>query len=75
MSDLQTKNWYKTLIDKTHSLSEEFGLDDVQTNRFRDFTISVAKEHYKVGNKSGIAWLHKQMREQTQQPLATKETP
>jgi hypothetical protein len=63
MPTTQTRNWYQKLNDNIHSLAEEFGLDDVQTNRFTDFTVNLAKEQYKNGNKSGIAWAFKQARE------------
>lgn len=64
MSEQQTNNWYKTLLDQINSLSEEFGLDDVQTNRFRDFSVTLAKAQYKLGNKYGAAWAFKRAREE-----------
>ncbi len=61
-SDNKTK-WYQGLTDKVNTLAEEFGLDDGQSIRFRDFTFHLAREHYQTGNKSGIAWAFKQARE------------
>ena len=63
MTDTKKDNWYKTLISKLNSLSEEFGLDDMQTVKFRDFVVAIAKDQYKVGNKSGAAWAFQQARE------------
>ncbi len=63
MSEQETKKWYKQLTDSINSLSEEFGLSDTQTNRFQDFAMMIAKEQYRVGNKSGAAWAFKQARE------------
>lgn len=71
MSNTQTRNWFNTLNDSIHSLAEEFGLDDVQTNRFLDFTVNLAREQYKTGNKSGIAWAFKQTREKNPQTQKT----
>ncbi|MBI5369856.1 hypothetical protein HZA85_01530 [Candidatus Uhrbacteria bacterium] len=65
MSEPQTTNWYKTLADNANSLCEEFGLSDTQTNRLRDFVVTVAKNQYRIGNKSGAAWAFKQAREGT----------
>ncbi len=64
MTQPQTNNWYKALLDQIHSLSEEFGLDDEQTNRFRDFSVTLAKEQYKLGNKYGASWAFKRAREE-----------
>lgn len=69
MSEPQTKTWYKNLTDSINLLSEEFGLSDIQTNRFRDFAMTVAKEQYRVGNKSGAAWAFKQAREGSGQSM------
>ena len=63
MSDTQNNKWYSALTDRVNTLSEEFGLDDSQSVRFRDFTMGLAKEQYRVGNKSGISWAFKQARE------------
>lgn len=65
MSDTQNNNWYQLLLDKINSLSEEFGLDDVQTNQFRNFVVRLAKEQYKIGNKYGASWAFKRAREET----------
>lgn len=71
MSEIQNKNWYKTLCDRALSLSEQLGLEDAQALFLRDFVVSVAKEQYMVGNKSGIAWAFKRAREQGWQGAPT----
>lgn len=65
MSNTQQTNWYKLLLDKINCLCEEFGLDDSQTNQFKDFVVSLAKEQYKIGNKYGASWAFKRAREET----------
>lgn len=57
-----TQKWYATLSDKINHLSEEFGLDEVQTDRLRSFIVTTAKEQYRSGNRSGAAWAFKQAR-------------
>jgi len=63
MSNQPTTSWYKKLLSQLNSLGEEFGLDDLQNERFRDFTVALAKDQFRAGNKSGIAWTYKQLRE------------
>ena len=58
-----SKNWYREITSRVNSLSETFGLDDMQTSDLRTFVVSVAKDQYKIGNKSGAAWAFKQKRE------------
>jgi hypothetical protein len=63
MSEPQKNNWYKTLLSRLNNMSEEFGLDDMQTVKFRDFAVALAKEQFKTGNKCGAAWAFQQARE------------
>jgi hypothetical protein len=62
--------WYKKIITECNTLAEKFGLDDLLGQEFRDFVIRVARDQYKVGNKSGIAWLKSEQAKaaQTAQP-------
>ncbi len=72
MTNTQTNNWRKALHDQIIALSEEFGLDDMQTNRFRDFSVMLAQEQYRIGNKYGASWAFKRAREEAGQTLAAK---
>ena len=63
MSEAQTTKWYSNLLSQLNSIAEEFELDPIQSERFRSFTFEVAKDQFKAGNKSGIAWLHRQLRD------------
>jgi len=63
MSDTQNTKWFQVLSDHVNTLCEEFGLSDMQSIRFRDFTVTLAKEQYRVGIKSGASWAFKQARE------------
>ena len=62
MSDTQTTKWYSGLLSQLNTVAEELDLDPLQTEKFKEFTFSIAKSQYKTGNKSGIAWLHRQLR-------------
>lgn len=51
--------WYSVLLDRIHALSRKYDLPEDIANDVQTLTVEVAKEQYKVGNKSGIAWLLK----------------
>ncbi len=76
MPDTQ-KNWFQNLSDHIHQLAEQFDLDELQTQTFRDFVVSIAREQYKIGSRSGAGWAFKQAKEQVnnsrmpQQPVAS----
>jgi len=63
MSEAPKAKWYDSLITRVNTFSEELGLDDFSTSKFRDFMFEVAKEQYKRGNKSGVAWAFKKAEE------------
>lgn len=62
MSEETKNNWYQKLQDKISDLSEQFGLDDGQTNTFRDFVVNLAKDQFRQGSKSGAGWAFDQAR-------------
>lgn len=55
MQNRQT-NWFKKLQDTINEFAGQFGLDDTQTNRFRDFILGIARDQFKAGNRSGAGW-------------------
>lgn len=50
------KGWHIELGAAINGLAEELGLDDMSTQRLREFIFENAKEQYRVGNRSGIRW-------------------
>lgn len=68
MSDTQKSNWLQTLQDRVNRFAEQFELDEVETDTFRDFVVTTARDQFKVGNKSGIGWILKQIREGKMSP-------
>ncbi|PJA45612.1 hypothetical protein CO174_02345 [Candidatus Uhrbacteria bacterium CG_4_9_14_3_um_filter_50_9] len=64
MNEEKKNNWFQALQDKINSLSEQFGLDEVQTHAFRDFVVTTAREQFKIGSRSGAGWAFKKAREE-----------
>ncbi len=56
MSEQTTSKWQTTIINTSNTLAEEFGLDDLAAQKLRDTVMTVAREQYKAGNRSGIKW-------------------
>ncbi len=55
----EKKNWSARIMDKFDALMSKFDMpEDIQID-LRNFVSEVAREQYKAGNKSGIAWLRK----------------
>ena len=53
--------WYEELISSINQLSEQFGLDENSATHLREFIIQIAREQYKIGNKSGARWAFKKI--------------
>ena len=60
---VQVKNvkakWYVELMERFSSLMARIGMPDSAISEIRDFMLSVAREQYMAGNRSGIAWMRK----------------
>ncbi len=57
MNAPQTKSrWYNALVDRFMTLSRKYDLPQDIANEFLGLTIDIAKEQFKAGNRSGIAW-------------------
>ena len=63
MEQKTQNNWYRTLMSNCNALAEKFGLDDLSTEEFRSFVNQIARDQYKMGNKSGIRWAFKKREE------------
>ncbi len=63
MSDTQTKPWYSQLTGKLTELAEQFDLDPVQAEKFRETMFGLCKAEYASGSKSGAAWAFKKASE------------
>lgn len=63
MSDTQTKQWFNDLTTKITVLAEQFDLDPIQTETFRETMLNLCKQEYMAGNKSGIKWAFKKASE------------
>lgn len=74
MSDTQKSHWLQTLQDRVNMFAEQFELDEVETSAFRDFVVTTARDQFKVGNKNGIGWAFKQMREGKMTPRPVQQS-
>jgi hypothetical protein len=60
-------SWYHKLLDECRSLAERFRLDETSSEELMSFIVRVAKDQYKIGNKSGIRWAFNKQKEGTSQ--------
>lgn len=61
MENKQT--WYDKMSDSFEALMRKFDMPEDMQIELREFMFSVAREQYRVGNKSGISWVYRKMRE------------
>lgn len=55
------KKWYEILEDKFTSLMTKYDMPEDIANEIHAFVLEIAREQYKSGNRSGIAWLRRQL--------------
>ena len=55
------KTWLEKLTDRFDALMVKFDMPEDMRHELESFVLSVAKEQYTIGNKSGISWLRKQV--------------
>ncbi|NBS69178.1 hypothetical protein EBT31_09745 [bacterium] len=58
------QSWYSKLSDSFDALMRKFDMPEDMEIELRDFVFTVAKEQFRVGNKSGISWVYRKMREE-----------
>jgi hypothetical protein len=58
----QNSEWYEEITEKSYSLAEKFGLDDVQTQELVKFINRMSKDQFMRGNKAGIRWASSQIK-------------
>jgi hypothetical protein len=49
-------SWFMKVLASINQLSEELGLDDLGSQKLREFVLAKCKEEYMAGNRSGIRW-------------------
>ncbi len=52
--------WYFTLVDKIQEVVRKFDLPEDISTEFRSVTLDVARDQFKAGCKSGVAWLKRE---------------
>lgn len=63
MSETESKPWFNQLKGKLTELAEQFDLDPIQSEQFRETMFGLCKSEYMAGNKSGISWAFKKASE------------
>ena len=62
--------WFVNLMNTYNTKAEELQLDQDVASELRQLFIDKCREQYAAGNKSGIAWMH---REQEKAQSGSKE--
>ncbi len=57
------QSWYSKISDSFDALMRKFDMPEDMEIELRDFVFTVAKEQFRVGNKSGISWVYRKMRD------------
>lgn len=55
--------WYQEILERVNVLASSLNLTDEQKEDLTNFSLSLAKEQFCAGNRSGITWARNQMRE------------
>ncbi|MBP9828221.1 hypothetical protein KBC55_03645 [Patescibacteria group bacterium] len=62
MSDEKTTGrWFTELTDKFQALMRKYDMPEDIEWELQQFVVSIAKDQYRAGNRSGISWIRKQM--------------
>jgi hypothetical protein len=64
------KKWHEILEDKFLALMTKYDMPEDISHEIHNFVLEIARDQYKSGNRSGIAWLRKQMSLSVAQPVA-----
>jgi hypothetical protein len=65
----QNASWYVRLLERFNTLVERHSIPDEIAKELREFTLQIAKEQYMSGNKCGIAYAHRTIREGVPSPV------
>lgn len=57
-------SWYDKLSDSFDALMRKFDMPEDMQIELREFMFSVAKDQFRSGNKSGISWVYRKLREE-----------
>ncbi|MFZ2681674.1 MAG: hypothetical protein WAZ14_01080 [Patescibacteria group bacterium] len=74
-ADANKQNWLDKLTERFDSLMTKFDMPEDMRHELESFVLTVAKEQYISGNKSGISWLRKQVGAKPGQLLAAIDAP
>ena len=66
----QEKSWYRILMDTFYSIMKKHDMPEDIANEIEAFVMSVAKEQYRAGSKSGAAYVYKRYGIRRDTPVA-----
>lgn len=53
-NDKENPKWYVNMVARFNELAQNLGVEDPIADEIRQFMFTIAKEQFKIGNKSGI---------------------
>ncbi len=65
---MEKQSWYEKISDNFEALMRKFDMPEDMQVELRNFVFSVARDQFRVGNKSGISWVYRKMREEQGAP-------
>lgn len=71
MENNNKQSWYDKLSDSFDALMRKFDMPEDMQIELREFMFSVAKDQFRSGNKSGISWVYRKMREEQGSSVAS----
>lgn len=57
---MEDTQWYKETMSQCDMYAHRFALSPDNAKALQEFVLSVAKEQFKMGSRSGILWMKKQ---------------
>lgn len=57
----QKGKWYEELQDRFEAIMRKHDMPEDIAHELHGFVLAVAQEQYRTGNRSGIAWLRRQI--------------
>lgn len=58
------QHWYDKISDSFELLMRKFDMPEDMQIEIREFVFGVAREQFRVGNKSGISWAYRKVRDE-----------
>ena len=60
-------DWYKVLLARANDFAKGNNLSEEATENLTNLLLSTARDQFRMGNRSGIAWMHNKLKEEAQE--------